>query len=1561
MSDNMELQATSCEDCLQLRSQLMEIQAQRDSAQDELAKFKTDFTALSIKAATLERMVHRMLVTPNLASASHSVAVETSGPKQSKKKIQTEWNKADFAIQAGSQTVISEAQTEIIYTAESSCQNEIVFSTVGTQALTESLSRSVQVYPSLETANTQTAVMESKKKCQTDLSSFNTQATGVQTKSKVTSKDSGVQTISNCLKVARGFNWWVTGISKSMKEASIQEDGRSFINTADKSEHAIPEYLDQESQFSPESSSISCQFEIYCSDSVTQTSVLSSDLNSVQERPSFNSNKIDSSFYDKQHEIHEDFEELSSDLSKPGKISGTSSVNNSSMISDSKSIESSQSEFEYIPIFSEYRIPKITKTCRSSLVSREHELRSIPIDSMRPFDKLTSIFKKSNPDEPPPKKIHLGESGGMRYDNEKKRWIIEGADMPDDAPVKPPPKFVQPVTTAPSQVPGAGRTRYVDIMGAQEFNQDYKPVTKNLDLDEDLTTPGKKEKEVITFTEEYRQDSDHEQIYTEERYGISEPLVEPKDEPVLEPLETIDIVEPMKDMEKESPQEAVSEKYEKMLQAEKEKLEEVRKEYSDFTQRTEEEIEEIKLDKEELEETVKLLNEAKAKAEIKIQELEWELRIESEDKAALQEELKTFELRAIELEKQAIKSRMSDCSTVISESEGCDLQLKTIQLENEILILKSQIAQKEFTISEYKENFNDMQTQRNLLSKQLERLKHDQEVMVGYYQEERQRLQQALTTTRQQLMNTKDKYRQAVDELENVKGLLEENEMRVSILSQSKSKMDVEYKKELFDKKQRVQELQAELLELSTALEHEKVERLEIEKASTATEHRCMALQSQVAQLNTQVDELYDKNYKLQQELNERSIEMKGKYEQELVVAKAQMAALQQRSVSLEEQLAHKVKELEDAKIVVVQNQKELAQKMVESRKKYEEELDKFRGKNKAVNDELESLKEIYSQMEQKYSDIDAELIHTQQQLEKLQTESEKKYLENDRKLKEEINNLEKDKQDSKEKLEESERSLNILQAKANELEHTIDQLHQTHQESTQESQNKQVQLQQELTEAHKAIKQLEEGSNHLKDQAASKEKELTAEIENLKNDLIDFSLKYKTLENETDKIIKDLNTDLDKRQNLITELKQNYAALESQASQESSALQQQLNSKLAELEALKKKSHEIDHEKKTLVDKYELKLSELQSQLDDKELILDQQKEAQILLEHQLQQKSSELEKLRYQHDANSSEAQTQLKDLQLAYEHDMNTLNLKINKLEDAVSNLETEKKLLESKLRRQNERILELTAVEENSLDLENQIDELNSRIQQLESYNQMLENRFDTQAQENNKQLEKEIQALKLRNTQLEREFKSAIEKYEQAEERHQESNRQVDELYEKNLEIQQSIALRIAEEKQKWESGVKKRLSEEGDRVNFSALKLKEEKIKWELDMINKFAEEKRKWEAEAEQNLREARKRWEAEQRPQTSHSSESLMKLLKKKDEELSVLKQEFQAFLQKYSESPVAQEPVTFEVTESIEEPVSSPPQSEPEPAEAEQSGWISSFLGSIFLTDRERGIRS
>ena len=1559
MSDNMDLQVASCKDCLQLRSQMIEIQAQRDSAQDELAKFKTDFTALSIKAATLERMVHRMLVTPNLASASHSVAVETTGPKQSKKKIQTEWNKADFAIQAGSQTVISEAQTEIVYTAEASCQNEIVFSTVGTQALIESLSRSVQVYPSSETAYTQTALMESKKKCQTDLSSFNTKTAGVQTKSKVTSKESGVQTISNCLKVARGFNWWVTGISKSMKEASIQEDGKGFINTADKSEHAIPDFLDQESQFTPESSSISCQFEISYSDSYAQTSVLSSDLNFLQEKPSLNSNKIDSSFYDKQHEIQEDFEELSSDLSNPSKISGTSSVNNSSMISDSKSIESSQSEFEYIPIFSEYRIPKITKTCRGSLSNREHELRSIPIDSMRPLDKLTSIFKKSNPDEPPPKKIHLGESGGMRYDKEKKRWIIEGADMPDDAPVKPPPKFVQPVTTAPSQGPGAGRSRYVDIMGAQEFNQDYKPVTKNVHLDEDLTTPGKKE--VITFTEEYMQDSDHEQSYTEDRYDISERLVEPKDEPVLEPLETIDIVEPMKDMEKESSKEAVNEKYEKMLQAEKDKLEEVRKEYSDFTKRTEEEMEEIKLEKEELEETVTLLNEAKAKAEIKIQELEWELRIECEDKAALQEELKTFELRAIELEKQAIKSRMSDCSTVISESEGCDLQLKTIQLENEILILKSQIAQKEFTISEYKENFNDMQTQRNLLSKQLERLKHDQEVMVGYYQEERQRLQQALSTTRQQLMNTKEKYRQAVDELENVKGLLEENEMRVSILSQSKSKMDVEYKKELFDKKQRVQELQAELLELSTALEHEKGERLEMEKASTATEHRCMALQSQVAQLNTQVDELYDKNYKLQQEMNERSIEMKGKYEQELVVAKAQMTAFQQRSVSLEEKLAHKVKELEDAKIAVLQSQKELTQKMMESRKKYEEEMEKFRGKNKAVNEELSSLKEIYERMEQKYSDVHAEFIYTQQQLEKVQTESEAKYVENDRKLKEEINQLEKDKQGAKEKLEESERSLNILQAKANELEHTIDKLHQTHKESTQQSQYRQSQLQQELTEAHNTIKQLKEASNQLKDQAASKENELTAEIESLKNDLTDFSLKYKSLENETDRIIKDLNTNLDKNQDLITQLQQNYATLESQASQDTSALQQQLNSKLAELETLKKKSHEIGLEKKTLVDKYEIKLSELQSQLGDREIFLDQQKEAQILLEHQLQQKSSELEKLRYQHEVYSSEAQTQLKDLQQAYEHDMTTLNLKINKLEDAVSNLETEKKLLESKLRRQNERILELTTVEENSLDLENQIDELNSRIQQLESYNQMLENQFDTQAKENTKQLEKEIQALKLKNTQLEREFKSAVEKYEQAEERHQESNRQVDELYEKNLEIQQSIALKIAEEKQKWESEIKKRLSEEGDRANFSALKLREEKIKWELDMINKFAEEKRKWEAETEQNLREARKRWEVEQRPSTSNSSESLLKLLKKKDEELSVLKQEFQGFLQKYSESPAVEEPAPFEAAISIEEPVSSPPQSEPEPVEVEKSGWISSFLGSIFLTDRERGIKS
>ena len=134
-------------------------------------------------------------------------------------------------------------------------------------------------------------------------------------------------------------------------------------------------------------------------------------------------------------------------------------------------------------------------------------------------------------------------------------------------------------------------------------------------------------------------------------------------------------------------------------------------------------------------------------------------------------------------------------------------------------------------------------------------------------------------------------------------------------------------------------------------------------------------------------------------------------------------------------------------------------------------------------------------------------------------------------------------------------------------------------------------------------------------------------------------------------------------------------------------------------------------------------------------------------------------------------------------------------------------------------------------------------------------------------------------------------------------------------------------------------------------------------------MIKKISEEKRKWEAETEQNLREARKRWEVEQRPSTSNSSESLLKLLKKKDEELSVLRQEFQGFLQKYSESSAVEaaisikEPAisTEEPAISTEEPVSSPPQSEPEPVEVEESGWISSFLGSIFLTDRQRGIKS
>ena len=132
-------------------------------------------------------------------------------------------------------------------------------------------------------------------------------------------------------------------------------------------------------------------------------------------------------------------------------------------------------------------------------------------------------------------------------------------------------------------------------------------------------------------------------------------------------------------------------------------------------------------------------------------------------------------------------------------------------------------------------------------------------------------------------------------------------------------------------------------------------------------------------------------------------------------------------------------------------------------------------------------------------------------------------------------------------------------------------------------------------------------------------------------------------------------------------------------------------------------------------------------------------------------------------------------------------------------------------------------------------------------------------------------------------------------------------------------------------------------------------------------MINKYTEEKRNWELEAELNLKEAKKRWEAEMRfksVQSTDSSESLIKQLKLKDEELSVLKQEFQSFLQKYSEVPLPEHSLISPVEELpiIDIPITESPNTEPEPIVEEQhSGWVSSFLGSIFLTDRERGIKS
>lgn len=227
----------------------------------------------------------------------------------------------------------------------------------------------------------------------------------------------------------------------------------------------------------------------------------------------------------------------------------------------------------------------------------------------------------------------------------------------------------------------------------------------------------------------------------------------------------------------------------------------------DLNHKSSEKVEELSEVNEELYKQISLLNDLRIQNELSLQEMAWQIEMEAEHKSKVQEDLKNMQEIINELSKEITNFKYaSKNAPEMSENDAFELQFQLAQIENEKLILQANLAAKELEIANLNERIGDVEVHKSLLDKQMERRKHEYEINEQNFQDERQRLQQALSTSRSQLAQINSQHRVDIEELESLHNLIEENDIKISILSQSKSKADIELKKAIFDKEQAEEE-----------------------------------------------------------------------------------------------------------------------------------------------------------------------------------------------------------------------------------------------------------------------------------------------------------------------------------------------------------------------------------------------------------------------------------------------------------------------------------------------------------------------------------------------------------------------------------------------------------------------------------------------------------------------------------------------------------------------------------------------------------------------------------
>lgn len=484
---------------------------------------------------------------------------------------------------------------------------------------------------------------------------------------------------------------------------------------------------------------------------------------------------------------------------------------------------------------------------------------------------LQRVFGKRDPNEPQPKEMDLGKSGGFHYDKQKGKWVIEGEEDKEEEISLPPPIVLKRTEPKP-------RSRYFDPLASQEESRPFRPAGVSDDNGVHEEPPKAPSPEQIpTHTE-----SAGQVIASYEFQAVQEEL--------LRKVEDL--------------QAALS--MQKAEQAE--------------------EAESQRVEQEGLEARVDMLTSDKAKAYMQVRELEFELRNEKEERTVLEAQVSQLKTALGDREKEVIALRVAARSTDLeppSPIESAEeLHVRLIQSDTEKANLQRVLSEKDALITDLRDQLDQQNDKATSLAREVERVKYDCQLTLAFKDEEAGRVGEQLERARMQLGQTRELHRQAQEQLERMLSQREEYEIRVSILSQAKSKADIEVKKALFDRIQAENEVEG-CWRMIRELQ-EQVRRLEEHQVRVEESHGDMDIEALI-DAHMQMQAVEAEKLSLREELLALRYSAQEAEDRIRLAAGEEAKSLRVRVESLQRAAEERKAELSDCRIHLQQTLKSLA------------------------------------------------------------------------------------------------------------------------------------------------------------------------------------------------------------------------------------------------------------------------------------------------------------------------------------------------------------------------------------------------------------------------------------------------------------------------------------------------------------------------------------------------------------------------------------------------------------------------------------------------------------